>query len=135
MADNRMTAERIAEIKARCAAASTAPWAVDGKGRTVCRPSGCSWGGYHPVAEVDWIFRSLGGNLREEEQRADADFIAHSRTDLPDAILRIEHLEAALRAVMERKGPYSQNPLKHAENTILSMADIARRGLEGEELE
>lgn len=52
-----------------------------------------------------------------------------------DTIARIEHLEAALKAVMERKGPYSQNPLKHAENTILNMADLARRGLEGEDLE
>ena len=62
-------------------------------------------------------------------------FCAHARTDLPDAIARIEHLEAALRAVMEKKGPYSQNPLRHAENTICNMSDLARRGLEGEELE
>lgn len=143
-----MTPGRVAEIKSRCAAATCGPWAWEntgdkgGNGFVVglaCTEDGTPLNGKLPETEfvVDDIIRGdvIGGVEASTVNHDDANFIAHARTDLPDAIARIEHLEAALRAVMERKGPYSQNPLKHAENTIWNMADLARRGLEGEELE
>ena len=48
---------------------------------------------------------------------------------------RLSHLEAALRAIQRREGPYSQDPLRHAENVMLNMAELARRGIAGEPLD
>jgi len=46
---------------------------------------------------------------------------------MTEALLRerIRALEAALRTIAERKGPYSRDPLTHASNTIDAMASTA----------
>lgn len=120
-----MSPTRLLEIRKRLERVMDGPWAIgqEKTGEWFVEKTN-DYG-----EEQAWI--ASCGRCGGEET---ADFIAHARMDLPDVIDRIEHLEAALRAVMDRKGPYSQNPLKHAENTILAMADLARRGLEGEDL-
>ena len=47
---------------------------------------------------------------------------------------RIQELEGALREIQKGMGPYSQDPLEHASNTIEDMKRIATEALkEGED--
>ena len=73
-------------IEARCAAATPGPWFQD-------HDSGEDENGAweNPLAEV---VDGLGSHLIDAGELADAAFIAHARTDVPD-------MAAALRAVLE----------------------------------
>lgn len=44
---------------------------------------------------------------------------------------RIAYLEAALKAIAKREGPFSRDQLTHASNTIDAMAQIAEDALAG----
>ena len=46
-------------------------------------------------------------------------------------IHRVEYLEAALKEIAKREGPFSRNQLLHASNTIDAMAKIAEEALAG----
>jgi hypothetical protein len=43
---------------------------------------------------------------------------------------RIDYLESALRKIAEKSGPYSKDPLEHADNCIENMARIAQGALD-----
>lgn len=81
-----ITKERLAEIKARCEAATRAPWDV-----VEIHPKH-----YHvsaaldepPVAEVEYIIQ-------------DAEFVAHARQDVPDLVAEVERLRGLIAATTE----------------------------------
>jgi len=78
-----ITKERLAEIKARCEAATRAPWDV-----VEIHPKH-----YHvsaaldepPVAEVEYIIQ-------------DAEFVAHARSDVPALLAEVERLRGLIKA-------------------------------------
>jgi hypothetical protein len=51
--------------------------------------------------------------------------------ELAEKDRRIEELVAALLEIIESKGAFDRDPLKHASNVIEETIDIARRALEG----
>ena len=82
-----MDAKYLAEIKAREQDATPGPWVsiFDLKGFTVYDMSG----------EKGKIIAKLR-NTKHGNQRSDASFIAHSRTDIPALITEVERLNAEL---------------------------------------
>lgn len=94
-----MTAERIAQIRARADAATRGPWHVQLTAETyIDRPSRypiySEVRGVVDVAEGDtYVAQTKRGN---EQARADAEFIAHAREDVAVLLAEIERLRAAL---------------------------------------
>lgn len=80
------------KIKARCEAATPGPWTACGEDRGGCK-CGFVW---EPAG--DWTVASCGSDddfeIPDEVVKANAQFIAHARTDIPALIERIEQLEA-----------------------------------------
>jgi hypothetical protein len=72
-----MTAERLAEIAGRCSAATTGPWSAS--------PAG--WVDRPPYASI---------NRMAFVEVADAEFVAHSRADVPDLVAEVKRLTAAV---------------------------------------
>ena len=91
-----MTAERRAAIKARCDAATPGPWVVSSE-----YASGVDLG-YKPDHERTWGY-GCGNDFvcdlndgeyheycSQDEQRANAEFIAAARQDIPDLLAEVE---------------------------------------------
>lgn len=81
-----LSAERLAEIAARAGAATPGPWCTD------------AWeiyqgAKYEPGLSM-WIGETCRGTSTPEQDRADAEFIAHARTDVPALLARVAELEA-----------------------------------------
>ena len=99
MANNEpMTAARRAAIKARCDAATPGPWVVSSE-----YASGVDLG-YKPDHERTWGY-GCGNDFvcdlndgeyheycSQDEQRANAEFIAAARQDIPDLLAEVERL-------------------------------------------
>jgi hypothetical protein len=86
-----LTPERLAEIAARAAAATPGPWWTD----TLTEHSGGESVGVD--AEGDsWVIPC------QDIDRADAEFVAHARTDVPALLTRVAELEASLREACDR---------------------------------
>jgi hypothetical protein len=91
-----MTPEELAEIKARCEKATPGPW--------------CWWGdrfsgrGIGQGDEYEFgiqVVVYLKGVSTDEN----ADFIAHSRTDIPALVAEVERLRAALEQIIDHDNP------------------------------
>lgn len=103
----RLTAERIAEIKARADAATAGPWEAE-------FPEGRD-NAWHDIVVVATEETILNGETecrteivhpdyahshrqRLNQIRATMEFVAHSRADIPDLLAEIEVLQDELRA-------------------------------------
>lgn len=102
--------DRIAEIKARCEAATPGPWETANKSvRVAGSQQEASWGKYAPNGYDGGICNCLGGNSYRAtknspvnvQARANADFIAHSREDLPWALDIIAAQQAEIDRLTE----------------------------------
>ena len=97
-----MTIEtRLAEIRARAEAATEGPWTAEysgEQGNCVLPP------GYQSTREAVAVTRLLSA-------QADAEFIAHARTDVPWLLGQVELRDKALEAVRElhQPEPYCNN--------------------------
>lgn len=123
-------AERMTEIKAREAAATPPPWIKntwigEEGGWTAVWPIHCC------IENCDCEGRHDEPDCRNDhEAQIDADFIAHSRADIPYMIARVEALEAALReAIMVI--PHSLQGLTIEDQN--SFIDRLTAALEGED--
>ena len=91
---------RLAEIRARAENATPGPWESDGGeiSQHWSRPK--PW---LPVISTDvaCISYCYGGSASGVENKADAEFIAASRTDVPWLLDQVELRDKALEAVME----------------------------------
>ena len=95
-----MTPERLKEIKARCEAATEGPW---DNNTMYCAVVGRTMINYGLDERLDVFVVmakykgdvALVSNIRpESEQKANGQFIAHARQDLPDSTAEIERLQA-----------------------------------------
>jgi len=132
---------RLKEIEERCEKAAPEPWCSHDPGMYcgyACTPDGCYENHDSPVRQLEgpateWP-EPNGGPVDDGTLQcftiADADFIAHARTDVP-ALLRLVALrERQLRIVLfdHRRLSYDSQPDK-----IMSMFDAAAlAALEGE---
>ncbi len=93
--DSEMTPERIAEIKARCEAATEGPWdsfdPCDRECATYCDPSGCK--GHETGKHLLQGPEAYNFDAEIRVSVEDGAFIAHARQDLPDCIAEIERLQ------------------------------------------
>ena len=103
-----MTPQRLAAIKERCERATPGPWRVV-RNRHKDR-FGLPWG--RIVAE--WTTQT-GGRMRrvvvvwgDDNGAADAAFIAHARTDIPDLIVEVERLQAVVDGIEALVGRIEQ---------------------------
>ncbi|MET9813213.1 hypothetical protein [Streptomyces sp. NPDC006355] len=79
---------RLAEITARAKAATPGPWCTD------------SWeiyqGAEYEPGISQWIGETCRGATTCEQDRADAEFVAHAREDVPALMAEVERLTAEL---------------------------------------
>jgi hypothetical protein len=85
-ADARLTAEQVAAIQARCEQATSGPWCFDDH---VVTPGDTpdQWHVYEALEDDPPLFSSDFGS------KADADFIAHARQDVPDLLAALAQAE------------------------------------------
>jgi hypothetical protein len=111
----RLTDAELAEIEARCEAATEGPWAYDNRGDKCSDVqvgiAADKWGiqhnGYIPDAVEGTIYIGGIATIFSGNDMADGAFIAHSRTDVPRllAALRAERTRnAALVAWVRKRG-------------------------------
>lgn len=83
-----MTPKRVEGIRARAEAATPGPWCTD------------SWEIYQGTEYVPgvslWIGETCRGTGSPEQDRADAEFVAHAREDVPALLAEVQRLKAAL---------------------------------------
>lgn len=129
-----MTSKKLAEIERRTAMATPGPWAHEisaewgGTGLIWQHRSDWEEGMYtsprlKTIARCEYVH--TGWNARPLEQTdADAEFIAHARTDIPALINEIDRLHEALQKIfwILNKGSARIWP----EKTIKAASDIAR---------
>jgi hypothetical protein len=106
-------------IEAREKAATPGPWdACLGSGGNLCTAIYSDHfedDRFTPICDLlpDWILeREQPGKSHRQEHRADMDFIAHARTDIPALIARIRYLEAELASAQPKDVPKSQEPFR-----------------------
>lgn len=95
-------------IKARVEAATPGPWKADGGEVSQ------HWSRPEPwqevvSTEVSCMSYCYGGTARGVERDADAEFIAHARTDVPALVAEVERLrarEGRVRALAARYGEF-----------------------------
>jgi len=101
-----MTPERIAEIKARCDAATPGPWfTVFRTCFTSVSTSDTAIGKDGPIVAQAYCGQTNRKVLRNSKRHlidANNEFIAHSRTDIPDLIDHIKHQDAIIDQLRER---------------------------------
>jgi hypothetical protein len=86
-----MEQQRLDAIKARAEAATPGPWIAKTNRHPQC--NGEPWGWISGAKEnTTWSGR---------RGKANAEFIAHARTDIPDLIAEVERLEAELEATKQ----------------------------------
>lgn len=88
---------RVEEIRKRCEAATSGPWEIHRMFRQVWSPK-------------TQLFVSCEADGEEDP---DANFIAHSREDVPYLLALIEKDEAALRQIRNEMSPYVGSDPKH----------------------
>ena len=99
-------ADRLNEIEARASAATEGPWVYGGKNR-IATP-------VIDVDEADWGGEELSGYAIHAQQDtgawryADAEFMAHARTDVPWLIEQVRKRDAALQAALDLHKPVTE---------------------------
>ncbi|MFF1958021.1 hypothetical protein ACFVWX_13645 [Streptomyces sp. NPDC058220] len=92
-----MSPERLAEIAARCDAATAGPWCTD------------AWEIYRGAEYVpgisEWIGETCRGTSTLEQDRADATFVAAARTDVPEMAAEVERLRARVAELEAAQAP------------------------------
>lgn len=99
--------ERLAEIEARMEAATEGPWRFEPEGESHCgEPQCCSeywdnriWGADRVLAESHMLYE------------ADAEFIAHARTDVPWLVEQVRELQAEVERLRETCVAYSKRDI------------------------
>jgi hypothetical protein len=106
-------------IEAREKAATPGPWdACLGSGGNLCTAIYSDHfedDRFTPICDLlpDWILeREQPGKSHRQEHRADMDFIAHARTDIPALIARIRYLEAELAKAQPKEPPKPPKPFR-----------------------
>lgn len=103
-----LSAARVEEIEARANAASAGPWESretdDGHKVTLYGPG--EYSGNHESHHEWHCDHMLWGEVDAEaaqfaEAQADADFIAHARTDIPDLLAEVRRLQGELASARE----------------------------------
>lgn len=82
-----MTPEQLAEIKAREQSATPGPWTVDGLYVKAA--------GVH-LADMEWLAET---DAEWAQMSADAQFVAHTRQDVPALLAEVERLRAELTEI------------------------------------
>lgn len=115
MSNTPMTPERLDEIEERANAATPGPWFLDDE-----RPlTPCVWTGYDEAlgAEVAEYLTSRGYIRPGDDYprgcnhpAENMEFIAASRTDVPDLVAEVRRLRDALEVVFDVAYPYQDEP-------------------------
>ena len=96
-----MTSRQLQEIKARCDAATPGPWCKDdGEALKVRAPHG----GYVTILGNLIGHHGSGGREQPDTVSANADFIAHARTDIPALIAEVRWLRGLVDAYKKLSG-------------------------------
>lgn len=86
MTTTPLTEQQLADIAARTQAATNGPWCTD------------SWeiyqGTEYEPGISQWIGETCRGTSSPEQDRADAEFVAHARTDVPALLDEVRRLRA-----------------------------------------
>ena len=86
-----MTLEVLAEIEARCAAATPGPWGtMDGAPWNVLDASGC---------RILWVNRDDYRSESGKQDERDAAFLAHARQDVEELIAEVRSMDAMARVL------------------------------------
>jgi hypothetical protein len=96
-----MTPERLTEIELRAAAATSGPWQM---------LSECPPGEHHHDWDEIWVGTSDRATIAVVGERytaapAEAEFIAHARTDVPDLVVEVRRLRAERDAALALHQP------------------------------
>lgn len=110
----KLTNERLAEIEARAAKATPGPW-VHGGGQDI-----------QTEDEIDVADACKGDGYLCAEGLADADFIAHSRTDIPDLIAEIRRLRAQYEELRDALCAKAWAPRDNHER-VVALAKMMKR--------
>lgn len=90
-----MTKEELKKIEARCKVATEGPWCVEGGDTS----------GFCVTPDIYYEFEICEMNdtqeVLDEQKYANANFIAHSRQDVPDLIREVERLREAAKTFQE----------------------------------
>lgn len=108
-----MTPAQLAEIKARCEAATAGPWC-------------CEW--THLNLDVGfcddkWVNATLADGL----------FINHARNDIPALLAEVERLRESLHLIRLRSGP-GHRIMDQVCSDLMWVCDESRRALDGGEV-
>ena len=88
---NELTKERLAEIEARCEAATPGPWEWDDEAE-------CMRHGSKPVMMAMWYYDKCGEVVVSlDVYDADAEFTAHARQDIPALLDEVKRLREQLK--------------------------------------
>lgn len=102
---NKITAQELAEMRARCDAATPGLWfyLVSLSEEESSQQGGVNCDVVYDLDEVGVEEALIPASIIGDLEDHDACFIAHARTDLPRALDRIEELEAALITIIEHE--------------------------------
>lgn len=96
-----MIDEQLAEIKARCEAATPGPWAVGANNPYRDRSAIYQTPDAQKVNPLRWQVAAICREVRQ----CDSDFIAHARTDIPALLAEVERLRTYIRIAQEHMSP------------------------------
>jgi hypothetical protein len=92
---DRLTDQQLDDIEARTAAATAGPWCTD------------SWEIYQGTEYVpgisEWIGETCRGATSLDQDRADAAFVAHARTDVPALLAEVRQLRTRVAELEEER--------------------------------
>lgn len=116
--------ERLAEIEARVEAATEGPWRFEPEGESHCgEPQCCSeywdnriWGADRVLAESHML------------SEADAEFIAHARTDVPWLVEQVRQRDEVLHWLISMDEPESEARRTVTLTEIIRRARVALEG-------
>ena len=123
---------RLAEIRARVEAATPGPWewdAIDeGSLRTLDPLGDAVARKYGLRAQI----LGTGEHNRKTPNRADTDFIAHSRQDIPDLLAELSRLRAVIEEARDEIESWKINANLEVVANEAAVLAILDRGLKGE---
>jgi hypothetical protein len=115
MTSSPLTEQQLDDIDARQQAATEGPWCTD------------SWEIYQGTEYLpgisQWIGETCRGTSSPEQDRADAEFVAHARTDVPALLAEIRRLREAMDQIRHLHTDSPMGPCP-----VCIDADADRRG-------